>query len=129
VVSRGEPTPPLPAGSAPGSMRVCVARQHLRHAEIQERHRLVHIRFANHQGRHEAHRALPAGQENQAVVIRAGNDGIAQLLGGARLVVSVMSSMPIMSPLPRISPTIPYLPANVCSFPLKYSPTLAAFAM
>ena len=47
---------------------------------LQDGDGLVHFRPAHRQGRHEAHRALAAGQQQQAVVVGALDDAVAQLL-------------------------------------------------
>src|ERR1700719_324201 len=61
-----------------GSVGVLV-RQDLRQAPVKERDRLIDIALVDDQRRHEAHGALPAGEQDEAVVIGAGDQGIAEL--------------------------------------------------
>src|SRR5580698_8174834 len=56
------------------------ARQDLGQALLEQRDRFIHITLIDDQRWHEAHGALPTRQQDEAVVIGAGAQGIAELL-------------------------------------------------
>jgi hypothetical protein len=58
-----------------------LAGQHLEQAPIQQLDRLIDVGFIDHQRRHEAYRAQAAGEQNEPVVVGAGDQRIAELLG------------------------------------------------
>src|SRR5579859_4750932 len=60
-----------------------LARQHLIERVGQELHRFVDVRLRDHERRHEAHRALAASKQDEAVVISARDQRIAELLCGS----------------------------------------------
>src|ERR1700733_4108972 len=62
-----------------GSVGV-LARQDLGQAPLEQRDRFIHITLIDDQRWHEAHRALPTRQQDEAVVIGAGDQCIAELL-------------------------------------------------
>jgi hypothetical protein len=57
------------------------AGQQLGQAVVEQLDRFIHIRLLDDQRRHEAHRALSAREQDQAVVISPGDQGIAEFPG------------------------------------------------
>ena len=75
--------PAQPAAAPRRSAGWCSLASASSSAAFEQPDRLVHVRFVDHQRRHEAHRALAAGQQHQTVVIGARDQRIAQFLAPA----------------------------------------------
>ena len=80
-----------------------LASQHFLERTLEQLHGLVHVRFVDQERRHEANRALPASEQEQAMVKGARDQLIAEFFR-RRFADPVRSQVPYRSSIPCRGP-------------------------